>query len=132
MTATISDPKCNHLLGVIPDTEWTRFAPHLTPVSLGLGDVNYESGKEQPWVLFPTDSIFSLLYVMENGASAEVAIVDNQGQLQVAEQAAGLVGAIIPLSDLSIDRRLPARSPLVCRLEATAWMQEVRPQGWGR
>ena len=55
------NPRQNHLLGAIPETEWVRFAPHLTPVALALGDVLDESGTDQPYVYFPTDSIVSLL-----------------------------------------------------------------------
>ncbi len=84
MTATLTDPRGNHLLAAMPATEWTRFAPQLTPVSLGLGDVIYESGKEQPWVYFPTDSIVSLLYVLEDGSSAEIAIVGNEGLIGIS------------------------------------------------
>lgn len=65
------DPRKNHLLRAMPEMEWERFATHLTHVALGLGDVIYESGTEQPYVYFPADSIVSLLYVMENGSSAE-------------------------------------------------------------
>lgn len=79
-----SDPKSNHLLAAIPAKEWDRFAPHLTSVKLGLGDVLYESGKEQPWVYFPTDSIVSLLYVMKDGASAEIAIVGKEGLVGIS------------------------------------------------
>ena len=84
MTEKFADPKRNHLLAAIPAGEWDRFAPHLTPVTLNLGDVIYESGMEQPWVYFPTDSIVSLLYVMENGASAEIAIVGNEGLVGIS------------------------------------------------
>ncbi len=84
MTAKLTDPRSNHLLGAIPATEWGRFAPHLMPVSLDLGDVIYESGKEQPWVYFPIDSIISLLYVMKDGASAEIAIVGNEGLVGIS------------------------------------------------
>ncbi len=83
-TEQLPDPRCNHLLAAMPSTEWKRFAPHLAPVSLDLGDVIYESGKEQPWVYFPTDSIVSLLYVMEDGASAEIAIVGNEGLIGIS------------------------------------------------
>ena len=79
-----TNPKQNHLLGAIPEAEWERFAPHLTPVSLGLGDVIYESGTEQPYVYFPTDSIVSLLYVLEDGSSAEIAIVGNEGLVGIS------------------------------------------------
>ena len=84
MTAPVSDPRSNHLLAAMPAAEWTRFAPHLTPVTLALGDVVYESGREQPWVYFPTDSIVSLLYVMKDGASAEIAIVGNEGLVGIS------------------------------------------------
>jgi len=84
VTAKLADPKKNHLLGAIPRAEWARFAPNLTPVVLRLGDVLHESGTSQPYVYFPTDSIISLLYVMENGASAEIAIVGNEGLVGVA------------------------------------------------
>ena len=84
MAATILDAKANHLLAAMPETEWARFAPRLAPVSLALGDVIYESGKEQPWLYFPTDSIVSLLYVMKDGASAEIAIVGNEGLVGIS------------------------------------------------
>lgn len=79
-----SDPKQNHLLGAIPKEEWGRFAPHLTPVVLKLGDVVYETSANQSHVLFPTDAIVSLLYVMEDGASAEIAIVGNEGLVGIS------------------------------------------------
>jgi CRP-like cAMP-binding protein len=84
MTEMNIDPKSNHLLAAIPATEWDRFAPHLAMVPLSLGDVIYEPGKEQPWVYFPTNSIVSLLYVMEDGASAEIAIVGNEGLVGIS------------------------------------------------
>ncbi len=77
-------PKQNHLLGAIPQVEWKRFAPHLVPVNLVLGEVLYESGTDQPYVYFPTDSIVSLLYVLADGASAEIAIVGNEGLVGVS------------------------------------------------
>jgi CRP-like cAMP-binding protein len=82
--ATAPNPKQNHLLGAIPEAEWARFAPHLTPVALALGAVLYESGTDQPYVYFPTDSIVSLLYLMEDGASAEIAIVGNEGLVGIS------------------------------------------------
>jgi CRP-like cAMP-binding protein len=78
------NPKQNHLLAAIPNAEWERFAPHLVPVKLALGEVIYESGSDQPYVYFPTDSIVSLLYVMEDGASAEIAIVGNEGLVGIS------------------------------------------------
>jgi CRP-like cAMP-binding protein len=84
MSPKPANPKQNHLLGAIPEIEWARFAPHLTPVELRLGDVLYESGSDQPYVYFPTDSIVSLLYVMADGSSAEIAIVGNEGLVGIA------------------------------------------------
>src|SRR2546427_8030448 len=70
---TIDQPKKNHLLAALPEAEWSRWLPQLEPVSLPLGKVLYESGGVQSHVYFPTTAIVSLLYVMENGASAEIA-----------------------------------------------------------
>lgn len=84
MTEATPNPKGNYLLAAMPDTEWVRFAPHLTPVLLKLGDVIYESGMEQPWVYFPIDSIISLLYVLKDGSSAEIAVVGNEGLVGIS------------------------------------------------
>ena len=74
----------NHLLSVLPEAERTRLAPHLVPVDMPLGQVVYESGDHLRFVYFPTTSIVSLLYVMEDGASAEIAIVGNEGLIGIA------------------------------------------------
>ena len=74
----------NHLLAVLPEVEWTRVAPHLLPVDMQLGQVVYESGDRLDHVYFPATSIISLLYVMEDGASAEIAIVGNEGVVGIA------------------------------------------------
>ena len=84
MLVAQADPRKNHLLGAIPDTEWERFKKNLTPVVMPLGEVIYESGTDQPYVFFPTSSIVSLLYVMENGAAAEIAIVGNEGLVGIS------------------------------------------------
>src|SRR6187455_590155 len=73
------DPKGNHLLAALPTAEWTRWSSRLEPFDLTLGQVLYESGGTLSHVYFPTTSIVSLLYVMENGASAEIAVVGNEG-----------------------------------------------------
>jgi len=77
-------PQTNGLLAVLPAAERERLFPHLEPLSLVLGDVLYESGSRQDYVYFPTSSIVSLLYVMEDGASAEIAIVGNEGMVGVS------------------------------------------------
>jgi len=73
------DPAENHLLAALPDAEWQRWLPHLEPVEMPLGQVLYEAGGTLSHVYFPTTAIISLLYVMENGASAEIAVVGNEG-----------------------------------------------------
>ncbi len=84
MSTAQTNSRLNHLLGAIPEEEWARFAPTLTPVNLQLGDVLYEPGTDQPYVYFPTDAIVSLLYVMEDGSSAEIAIVGNEGLVGIS------------------------------------------------
>jgi len=77
-------PNENHLLAVLPEAEWARLSPHLMLVDMPLGQVVYESGDRLDHVYFPTTSIVSLLYVMEDGASAEIAIVGNEGLIGIA------------------------------------------------
>lgn len=83
-------PRENRLLAVLPEEEYLRIAPHLEPVTLPLGKVVYESGGLLDWVYFPTDAIVSLLYVMEDGASAEIAVVGNEGLVGIALFMGGL------------------------------------------
>jgi CRP-like cAMP-binding protein len=74
-----NDLRDNLLLAALPQTELQRWSSELEPVALPLGSVVYESGGELSHVYFPTTAIVSLLYVMENGASAEIAVVGNEG-----------------------------------------------------
>jgi len=69
----------NHLLAALPNAESQRWLPLVESVDLPLGEVLYESGATLSHVYFPTTAIISLLYVMENGASAEIAVVGNEG-----------------------------------------------------
>jgi CRP-like cAMP-binding protein len=78
------NPLQNHLLAVLPEAERERVFPYLEPVALKLGDALYESGDRLSHVYFPTTAIVSLLYVMENGASAEMAVVGNEGVVGIA------------------------------------------------
>jgi CRP-like cAMP-binding protein len=80
----LSDPRQNHLLAVLPDEERIRIFPHLEQVTLKLGDVIYESGTQLHDVYFPATAIVSLLSVMENGSSAEIAIVGYEGIIGIA------------------------------------------------
>ncbi|MES2010332.1 MAG: Crp/Fnr family transcriptional regulator [Pseudomonadota bacterium] len=82
--ASIHDPRANQLLAVLPEGEWLRLAPHLILTELPLGHVVYESGDQLGYVYFPTTAIVSLLYVMEDGGSAEIAIVGNEGIVGIA------------------------------------------------
>jgi CRP-like cAMP-binding protein len=77
-------PQQNHLLAALPPAEFDRLAPDLDLVSMPLGEALYEPGGKLQHVYFPTTSIVSLLYVMENGASAEIAIVGNEGILGIS------------------------------------------------
>lgn len=74
----------NALLAALPRAELKRLLAGLEPVEMPLGSVLYESGNALPYAYFPTSSIVSLLYVMKNGASAEVAVVGFEGMLGVA------------------------------------------------
>lgn len=78
-SAPATDPRANRLLAALPADEWARWLPALEPVDMPLGAVLYESGMPMGHVYFPTSSIVSLLYVMEDGASAEIAVVGNEG-----------------------------------------------------
>ena len=80
----VTDPKKNLLLAALPDAELERWLPQLEWVELPLGHVLYESGKTLGHVYFPTTAIVSLLYVLENGSSAEIAIVGNEGIVGVS------------------------------------------------
>jgi CRP-like cAMP-binding protein len=77
-------PQQNHLLAALPADVQQRLFPHLEHFPLPLGKVLYESGDTLRHVYFPTDSIVSLLYVMESGASAEISVVGNEGLIGVA------------------------------------------------
>jgi len=77
-------PKQNHLLSVLPEADYERLLPHLERIPLALGLALYESGTAQGYVYFPTDSIVSLLYVMEDGSSAEIAVVGNEGLVGIS------------------------------------------------
>jgi CRP-like cAMP-binding protein len=79
VTNLSADHTENHLLAALPDAEAQRWLPQLERVEMPLGQVLYESGGTLSHVYFPTTAIVSLLYVMENGASAEIAVVGNEG-----------------------------------------------------
>ncbi|WP_200896576.1 Crp/Fnr family transcriptional regulator [Chromobacterium vaccinii] len=77
-------PRRNGLLADLPELEWQRLAPQLEPVEMPLGKVLYEPGCTLSHIYFPTTAIVSLLYVMEDGASAEIAVVGFEGVVGIA------------------------------------------------
>ncbi|RJX33563.1 MAG: Crp/Fnr family transcriptional regulator [Oxalobacter sp.] len=77
-------PRQNALLAALPGDEFKRLLPDLELVSMPLGKVLYESGGQLTHVYFPTTSIVSMLYVLEDGASAEIAVVGNEGLLGIS------------------------------------------------
>jgi CRP-like cAMP-binding protein len=77
-------PKQNHLLDALPEADYARLLPDLELIAMPLGWAVYESGGRLGYVYFPTTSIVSLLYVMESGASAEIAITGNEGLVGIS------------------------------------------------
>ena len=82
--AISTDARKNHLLAALPDAEWQRWLPQLERVDLRLGQALHESGSTLSHVYFPVTAIVSLLYVLENGASAEIAVVGNEGVVGIS------------------------------------------------
>jgi CRP-like cAMP-binding protein len=78
------NPRQNQLLAALPEADYARLLPDLELVPLPLGWVVYEAGGQLGYVYFPTTSIISLLYVMEDGSSAEIAVTGNDGLVGIA------------------------------------------------
>ncbi|GAB4087714.1 Crp/Fnr family transcriptional regulator [Hydrogenophaga soli] len=78
------DPRANDLLASLPETDWERWHSQLEKVELKLGQALYESGTTMHHVYFPTNAIVSLLYVMEDGSSAEIAVVGHEGVVGIS------------------------------------------------
>ena len=77
-------PRQNHLLAALPHEQWERWRQHLEYVEMQLGEVLYEPGTTLTHAYFPITAIVSLLYVMKNGESAEIAIVGSEGMVGVS------------------------------------------------
>ena len=84
MNDAANDPLLNHLLAALPEDVWQRWKGMIEATDLKLGQVMYEPDGILPHVYFPTTSIVSLLYVMKNGAPAEIAVVGNEGLVGVS------------------------------------------------
>jgi CRP-like cAMP-binding protein len=82
--STNQNPRQNHLIAALSVSEFEHVKPHLELVPMQLADVIYESGSQLGYVYFPISSIVSLLYVMTNGASAEIAVVGCEGMVGIA------------------------------------------------
>ena len=78
------DPRANQLLASLPESDYQILAVQLERMTMPLGMALYESGSAQGFVYFPTDSIVSLLYVLENGASTEIAVTGNEGLVGIS------------------------------------------------
>ena len=81
---TAGTPKDNELLAALPEEAFATLLPHLEPAPLPLGMAVYESGGKQTYVYFPTSGIVSLLYVLEDGSSAEIAIAGRDGLVGIS------------------------------------------------
>src|SRR5216684_4014749 len=84
MSQLAEPPIENHLLSILPVEEYEHLVPHLQHVSFGLGNVVYECGQHMDYIYFPTTAVVSLLYTMEDGATAEVGLTGNDGVVGVA------------------------------------------------
>jgi CRP-like cAMP-binding protein len=82
--ASVPDPRQNRLLAALPEPEFQRLAPTLEPVPLTVGTALYESGRPQPYLYFPASGIVSLLYLLEDGATTEIALTGREGVVGVS------------------------------------------------
>jgi CRP-like cAMP-binding protein len=110
----------NRLLAALPDRQWQEWTTQLERVQLPLGLVLYESGDTLGYMYFPITAIVSLLYVMENGASAEIAVVGNEG----------LVGVSLFMGGESTSSRAVVQSAgFGCRIRAKVMKDEFDKGG---
>jgi len=117
---SVPDTQQNLLLAALPEADRAPWLPRLEVVDMPLGQVLYESGRNLTHVYFPTTSIVSLLYVMENGASAEIAVVGKEG----------IVGVSLFMGGQSTPSRAVVQSGGAgLRLKADILMQEFNRAG---
>jgi len=105
----------NHLLAALPAGEFARLQPKLEPIDYKLGEVIYESGDRMEHALFPTTAIISLLYIMENGSTAEIGVAGNDG----------IVGTAIFMGDgMTTSRAIIQSAGAVFRIKAKDLKEE--------
>src|SRR5438093_3212944 len=83
-SAELSGADENYLLSALPDEEYKHLIPCLEPVTFALGQVVYDSGGRLDYIYFPTTSVVSLLYTMEDGTTAEMGLTGNDGVVGIA------------------------------------------------
>jgi CRP-like cAMP-binding protein len=118
--AVAQDARRNRLLAALPEDEWQRWLPQLESVDMPLGQVLGEPGSPLSHVYFPVDAIVSLLYVMENGASAEIAVVGHEGIVGIALFMGG---------DTTLNRAVVQSAGKGCRLSARVIKEEFSRSG---
>ena len=113
-------PRQNQLLEALPDDEWARWLPDLERIDMPLGMVLYESGAKLSHVYFPTTSVVALLYMMENGATSQIAMVGHEG----------LVGISLFMGGITTPSRAVVQSAgQGYRLQAHLMLQEFNRAG---
>lgn len=80
----LQDARQNHLLAALSESEFRRISPHLRLVHLELGDVLHEPGKRSTYLYFPISAIISLVYLLHDGGTAEIAVVGREGVVGIA------------------------------------------------
>jgi CRP-like cAMP-binding protein len=113
-------PPLNHLINALPADDYERLFPHLERVTMPFGEVLYESGGGLSYAYFPIDCVVSLFYVTENGASAEIAVVGNEGIIGIALFTGG---STMP------NRAVVVGAGHAYRLRATILKQEISRNG---
>jgi CRP-like cAMP-binding protein len=116
----MSARRVNRLLAGLPPAVFDRLSPNLESMQMPLGRVLYESGDSERYVYFPTDCIVSLLYVMENGASAEISVVGNEGMVGVA---------VIMGGDSTLNRAVVQSAGHAYRMSAQHFKEEFVQHG---
>ena len=114
------DPRKNQLLACLPEADWQRWKPLFELVHLPVGKVLHEAGEEMPFVCFLTSGVVSLLYVLENGSSAEMAVVGCEGVVGISVLMGG---------NTTANRAVVQRAGMGYRLSARTIMRDFDTEG---